>query len=154
MDKIDALTRAWDNALWEYTLVFEGLNDDDVWRRPNSNLLSIGELTGHVAYWMSRLAPGNTFDSPLVDSRFSYYDRNDAPIQLELGSEQVLNELKKIHEASKQGVAEVKDFDATVPWRDDMKWYDTLEYQVFHLAYHCGQAYSVRHLMGHETTDN
>jgi len=25
---------------------------------------------------------------------------------------------------------------------------------VFHVAYHTGQAYSVRHLLGHETEDN
>lgn len=155
MEKIKALVDAWDNAHWEFTLVFEGLSDDDLWRRPHPKILSVGELAGHIAYNESYFAAGGMVDSPLADKKFSYYyDHVDAPVKLELGVEQVLEEVKKVHEAAKAGIAAVENFDEIVPWRNDFSWYQRLEYLVFHVAYHCGQAYSVRHLMGHNTTDN
>ena len=33
-------------------------------------------------------------------------------------------------------------------------WASYLRYRAFHAAYHAGQAYSVRHIFGHKTTDN
>jgi len=155
MEKIAALTEAWDEAHWEFTLAFEGLSDDDLWKRPHPQLLSVGELAGHVALHEAGMAPGGTVQSPLVDKRFNYYDDHALnPVRLDLTVTHVLDELKRIHEAAKEGVAQVKDFQEVVPWRDDLTWYQTLQYRVFHVAYHCGQAYSVRHLLGHETTDN
>lgn len=155
MEKIKALVDAWDNAHWEFTLVFEGLSDADLWKRPHPNLLSIGELAGHIAYNESYFAEGGMVDSPLADKRFSYYlNQVGSPIKLDLSVGDVLEEIKKVHEAAKAGIAKVENFDAIVPWRDDLSWYYSLEYSVFHVAYHCGQAYSVRHLMGHDTTDN
>jgi uncharacterized damage-inducible protein DinB len=46
------------------------------------------------------------------------------------------------------------DFSAKLPNRDDWAWGDTLQYMAFHIAYHTGQMYSARHLMGHETANN
>lgn len=155
MERISALIEAWDEAHWEFTLAFEGLSDEDLWRRPHAHLLSVGELAGHVALHEARLVSHETVDSPLVDERFDYYnDHSRNPVQLDLTVNQVLDELKRIHEAAKEGVGQVKDFQEVVPWRDDATWYQALQYRLFHVAYHCGQAYSVRHLLGHETTDN
>lgn len=155
MEKIAALIDAWDEAHWEFTLAFEGLSDDDLWKRPHPRLLSIGELAGHVAYHEASMAEGGTVQSPLVDKAFNYYtDHVDQPVHFRLKVSEVLAEVKKVHEAAKAGLARVKNIDETVPWRPDWTWYQCLKYRVFHLAYHCGQAYSVRHLMGHSTTDN
>lgn len=155
MDNINALTAAWDEAHWEFTLAFEGLTDEDLWKRPHPSLLSVGELAGHVAYHEASMADGGTVQSPLVDKRFNYYDDHAKnPVLLDLTVQQVLDELKRVHQAAKEGIAQVQDFNATVPWRNDATWYQVLQYGAFHVAYHCGQAYSVRHLLGHETTDN
>ena len=51
MANLDLLVKAWDTAHWEFTQVFEGLADEDVWRRPDPRILSVGELAGHIAYW-------------------------------------------------------------------------------------------------------
>ncbi|MEA2552859.1 MAG: hypothetical protein QOJ65_1035, partial [Fimbriimonadaceae bacterium] len=51
MAKLDQLIKAWDEGQWEFSLAFEGLADEDVWRRPHPQLLSIGELAGHIAFW-------------------------------------------------------------------------------------------------------
>ena len=51
MGEFDVLMMALDNAHREFYFVFEGLTDDDLWRRAHPNLLSVGELAGHVSYW-------------------------------------------------------------------------------------------------------
>lgn len=155
MERLKELLEAWDEGHWEFTLVFEGLSDEDLWVRPHPALLSVGELAGHVAFNEAYMAEGGTVESPLVDERFAYYhDHVDHPVQLSLGVAETLAEVKKVHEAAKAGIAGLQDLDATVPWSEDQTWWQTLRYRVFHTAYHCGQAYSVRHLMGHTTTDN
>jgi len=154
MDKAVALIEAWDTAHWEFTLAFEGLADEDLWTRPHPKLLSVGELAGHVALWESVSAPGGTVESTLVDQRFRYYDGHaDNPVRLDLTVQQTLEELKKVHEAAKAGFAGVTDWGSKSPWGDGT-WIENLAYRPFHVAYHCGQAYSVRHLLGHATTDN
>lgn len=155
MERVEAMLAAWAEGQWEFTLAFEGLEDKDLWVRPHPNLLSIGELAGHVAYNDATMAKGRTVESPLVDKRFAYYDGQvQNPMTLDLTVAQVLAELEKVNEAAKHGLTLVQNFDETVPWRGDMTWYQALTYRVFHVAYHTGQAYSVRHLMGHTTTDN
>ncbi len=48
-------------------------------------------------------------------------------------------------------VGKEKDDPYHVQWET---WGNLVQYQVFHVAYHTGQIYSVRHLLGHETEDN
>ena len=152
--KIEALVKAWDEGAWEFTLAFEGLSDDDLWKRAHPGLLSIGELAGHVAYWDAVIVQGGV-ESPLNDKAFGYYPEQLAhEVKMDLTVAQVLEELQKVHDAAKAVFDDVTDLDEKVPWRDDWTWGACLRYRVFHVAYHCGQAYSVRHLMGHATTDN
>lgn len=155
MDRIETLIAAWDTGHWEFTLAFEGLSDEDLWRRPHPRLLSIGELAAHVAFSESQL-PQPMTQSPLANRRSSYYlHQVEDPMVLDLTVEQVLAELKKVHEAAKGAALRVQNLDDVVHWRDDWTWAECLQYMgCFHVAYHCGQAYSVRHLMGHTTTDN
>lgn len=153
--KIQALVDAWSEGQWEFSLAFEGLADTDLWTRPHPNLLSIGELAGHVAHNEAIMLPEGAIESPLNDNAFNYYPHQLAqPLSLDLTVEQVLAEVKRVHEAAKAAIMKVENFEEKVPWRDDWTWGGCLQYHVFHVAYHCGQAYSVRHIMGHETTDN
>lgn len=155
MEQVEALIQAWEEGHWEFTLVFEGLEDKDLWVRPHPNLLSIGELAGHVAYNESVMAPPGAIQSPIADKCFDYYpNQMSNPVKLDLTVAQVLEELKKVKEAAKPVLAGIKNLEEKVPWRDDWTWGACLRYRVFHVAYHCGQAYSVRHMMGHTTTDN
>ncbi|MEO7717559.1 MAG: DinB family protein, partial [Capsulimonas sp.] len=126
-------------------------------------LLSVGELAGHVAYWQGVWVTGGGEDrpdlatlpiqSPLLDHGFRYYTSNvTEPYSLELSTAQVLEELMLVHEAAKAAVAD-KEKDEACPGQWGT-WGNIVQYQAFHVAYHTGQAYSVRHLMGHETEDN
>jgi uncharacterized damage-inducible protein DinB len=144
-----------DSAIWEMSEAFQGLNDEDVWVRPHPRLLSIGELAAHVAYgeiqWMYP-----EMESPLTAQPVTYYPHAVAqPLHAEMGAEALYAEVKRVHEACKAHILETRpDLTSKLPRRDDWTWGYTLEYMAFHIAYHTGQMYSVRHLMGHETADN
>jgi len=166
MADIETLIDAWDEAHREFAIALEGLDDKDLWVRPHPRLLSIGELAAHIAYWegvkSSGLGPKADLEkldikSPLIDQVARYYTTNiGEPMQSMLGTKEVLAEVKRIHEHWKAAVAQLNpDGDDPVagfpaPWT----WGAILQYAAFHVAYHTGQAYSVRHIFGHQTEDN
>jgi hypothetical protein len=156
MANLDMVVKAWDTAHWEMGEAFKGLSDEDVWRRAHPRLLSIGELAAHVGYWEAQSFFGESFETPLSVGAARYYSANAAgPFTLPIGAEELYAELKRIHEACKaEFVAGPKDSEELNPHRENASWGWTIEYQAFHLAYHTGQMYSVRHLLGHETVDN
>jgi uncharacterized damage-inducible protein DinB len=93
-----------------------------------------------------------------LEERFGYYSStiDIAPTeeQLELTAEQVASELQRIH---KEAMDYLKDrnpnMDSPAPlWHSS--YGDLLTYLAFHNAYHTGQMYSVRHLLGDDTPDN
>jgi hypothetical protein len=152
---------------YEITFAFEGLSDENVWRRPAPGLLSVGELAGHIAYWEAIRLAGEGEDlarcrvkSPLVDARFRYYPgtlaQPAAEPPLAMTAEQVCRELLRVHEES---IAHFKALnprpEAPIPGDPGGFTYGAyLEYLAFHVAYHTGQMYSVRHLLGERTPDN
>ena len=86
---------------------FEGLADENVWKRPAEGLLSVGEIAGHMAYWQTvRLAgEGEDMDkckvkSLLIDKRFRYYtstvDTQPNEQQLAMTASQVCSELIRV----------------------------------------------------------
>lgn len=163
MLSLPTLIEAWDEAYRELEIAIGGTPTDDVWVRPHPKLLSVGELVGHIGYghaaWV--LCAGTAkptpedfpFESPLFGSGFRYYSCSvDEPVDLGLSVQQLWEEITKIREASRDGLAGL-EYDSPYPgqWR---KWGNLIQYMVFHVAYHTGQVYSVRHLLGHETEDN
>ena len=177
---VEVYLRLLEQGYYEVKFAFEGLADEHVWKRPAEGLLSVGELAGHIAYWEAvRLAgEGGTPDpeangisllpdlakcrvsSPLIDHRFAYYPTTLAtpPSEqhLAMTAEQVCRELLRVHAES---VAHFKalnaDLASPVPgWPPNWTYGAFLEYLVFHVGYHNGQMYSVRHLLGEQTPDN
>jgi hypothetical protein len=146
---------------------FKGLKDENVWKRPAPGLLSVGEISGHIAYWEALRLAGEGEDlskckvkSPLIDRRFRYYQSTleTPPSDEHLGmtAEQVHKELVRIHQES---VAHFKALNPSLSsamhgYPGNFTYGAMLEYRVFHIAYHTGQIYSARHLMGEETVDN
>lgn len=156
---------------------FKGLADANVWKRPAEGLLSIGEIAGHIAYWEAvRLAgegpielmaesartepPNCRISSPLIDNRFQYHTATlrfpPSDALRAMTAEQVWAELKRVHQ---EAVADFKsrnpDLDSIAPgWPPGNTYREFLKYLAFHVAYHCGQIYSVRHLLGETPPDN
>ena len=163
MSTLTPLIEAWDEGHREFAFAFDGLSDEDLWKRPHPRLLSVGELAGHVAYWQAVWTMGGgdakpdlsqlPIQSPLVDNAFRYYTLSvDETYSLPMGTKAVLDEVMRVHAEAKK-LVEGKEKDDPYPGQWGT-WGNFVQYQAFHVAYHCGQAYSVRHLMGHETEDN
>ena len=167
---LEAYQKALDEGFFEVTEAFRGLADENVWKRPAAGLLSVGELAGHVAYWLAVRFAGEggeteaelakcRVSSPLIDFRFRYYPATIAtpPSEqhLEMSEEEVCAELLKVYRDS---VAQFRtlnpDLESAPPGMPDWTYASSLRYSVFHVAYHTGQMYSVRHLLGEETPDN
>jgi uncharacterized damage-inducible protein DinB len=162
MSTLAPLFEAWDEAHREFAIALGNFPDEDLWKRPHPRLLSVGELAGHVAYGEASWTMGGGHEkpdldqisvkSPLLNRAFRYYASNvEHPFQVELNAVQVLEEIKRIHDAAKEALAETGKDDSHPYWHT---WGNLIQYQVFHVAYHTGQIYSVRHLLGHETEDN
>src|SRR5688572_12448051 len=163
MSNLAPLIEAWNEGHREFAIALGGLPDEDLWKRAHPRLLSVGELAGHIAYWQAVWIMGGgdhrpdleqlPIKSPLLDHGFRYYTSSvDHPFQVGLGVTQVLEEVARVREAAKAAVAgKGKDDPYPGQWGT---WGNLVQYQVFHVAYHTGQAYSVRHLLGHETEDN
>ena len=71
-------------------------------------------------------------------------------------AEQVGAELARVH---REAVAQLKarnlDLESAAPERSPGNTYgEVLQYMVFHVGYHIGQMYTVRHLLGEVTPDN
>ncbi|MCG9895332.1 MAG: DinB family protein [Fimbriimonadaceae bacterium] len=151
-----------DEAHRELAICLENCPSDDLWRRPHPGLLSVGEIAGHVATAQTLWMIGEAWDadlasleiqSPLIDARFKYYVHSiKAPVSVDLTADQAIAEVARIHQAARAKAAEHDAGDPTpTHWET---WGNMVQYQGFHVAYHAGQIYSVRHMMGHETEDN
>ena len=77
---VEACLKALEQGYYEVTFAFEGLADENVWKRPAAGLLSVGELAGHIAYGEALRLAGDSeapetcrVISPLIDPRFQYY---------------------------------------------------------------------------------
>jgi uncharacterized damage-inducible protein DinB len=163
MTSLTTLIEAWDEAHREFAIALGDLPDEDLWKRAHPRLLSVGELAAHVAYWQAVWTMGGGNDrpdlgslpiqSPLIDHAFRYYTATvDQPAQVDLDTARLRAEVTRIHEEAKAAVAgKGKDDPYPGQWGT---WGNLVQYEVFHVAYHTGQAYSVRHLLGHETEDN
>lgn len=160
-----------DFCYFEVTEAFGGLSDENVWVRPTPSLLSVGELAAHVAYWEAVRFAGEGEDgsalrdlsnckikSPLLDPRSGYYtstlETRPSEAQQALSASQVLAELERIHHEAMGCLRERNpDLDDKAPhWHSSYR--ELIKYVIFHVSYHTGQMYSVRHLLGDNTPDN
>lgn len=156
---------------FEVTEAFKGLADGHVWKRPHEALLSVGEIAGHMAYWEAVRFAGEGEDgssardlsnckirSLLLDARFGYYTTTlttpPSDGQMAMTAEQVLGELLRVHEEAMGYLSAIDpDLQSRAPhWHSSYD--ELLRYVAFHAAYHTGQMYSVRHLLGERTPDN
>lgn len=156
MDNLELLMKTLDEAHWELSEAMKDMPDEDLWRRPHPRLLSVGELIAHMAYGEATNIHGGELDSPLVQHQMRYYPVTvEEPLKLEMSAEAAFKELERVHQlCNAKLLADPPNLEATNPNRDDWNWGYTFRYMTFHIAYHTGQIYSVRHLLGHETVDN
>ena len=168
--KLATLIETIELGYFEIGEAFKGLQDENVWKRPAEGLLSIGEIAGHIAFWEANKFAGEGSDgnfkpdvskckiqSPLVDVRFDYYPHNlPGEIHLDMTAEQVHSELVRVHKEAMASLEERNPGpDETVTnYPKPCTYAEFLKYATFHIAYHTGQIYSARHLLGETPPDN
>lgn len=162
-------------SYFELGEAFKGLKDENVWKRPAESLLSIGEIAGHIAYWATlRLVgdggesapdrstewPDTPIKSPLINHRFRYYTESlplgPSEQHRAMTAEQVWQEVSRVQ---KEVTALFKERNVDLTshpptCRPQYTYQELLKYQAFHVAYHAGEIYVIRHLLGEETPDN
>jgi len=166
---LEAYLEALEEGYFEVKFAFEGLADENVWKRPAEGLLSVGELAGHIAYGESMRFAGDggndaadrvkfQVNSILLDHRFRYYPLAAPPTEelLAMTAEQVCSELLRVHNESMAHFKALNpDLDGVPPGQPEYFTYRAcLKYAAFHIAYHTGQMFTARHLLGEETPDN
>lgn len=168
---LDTYLAMLNEGYYEAKFAFKGLADANVWKRPAARLLSIGEIAGHVAFWEACRFAGEAGEpwpdpakcrvkSPLIDTRFAYptvtLPTSPTEEQLSMTADQVLADFVRVHtETMAYFKSTNPDLDAhPTGWTNWPTYRAFLSYACFHVAYHVGQMYSVRHLFGDETEDN
>ena len=155
MSKLESLIKAWDMGYFEQGEALRDMPEEELWTRANPRLLSVGELVAHIGYgelqWI-----GGVEDSPFADDRLQYYPHTlNHPVQLPLSCAQLQEEVERIHAAAKAKVlAADPDYDEPFSGDSERTWGVRVAYMTFHVGYHTGQIYSLRHAMGHETENN
>ena len=176
MTETDAYLQVLELGYFEAKEAFVGLADENVWKRPAKDLLSVGELAGHIAYWEAVRLAGEGVEqlfgltqpdleecrvtSPLIDHRFQYHSTTvgtpPSEQHLAMTAEQVCRELVRVHEEA-AAYFKARNLDLAIcppGWPPGSSYGELLRYLAFHVAYHTGQIYSARHLLGEKTPDN
>ena len=177
---VEAYLEVLEEGYFEVQEAFKGMADENVWKRPAEGLLSVGEVAGHIAYWEAVKLAGEggepkpeangislmpdlvkcRVSSLLIDHRFGYYPTTIATppskAHLAMTAAQVCGALVRVHhESIAYFKAQNADLDSCPPgWPSNNSYRAFLTYAAFHVAYHTGQIYSARHLLGEETPDN
>ena len=156
MAEIELLTKALDSAHWELGESLSGMPDDDLWQRASPQLWSVGELVSHIGYWEAMSILGDSYKNPLFSELTRYHSLPlGEGLNLPMSTQVLVRELSRVHlDCSKKLIEVPLDTQDLNPLRGNWTWGETLTYQAFHVAYHTGQIYSVRHLFNHETPDN
>ncbi len=163
------LIEAWHWMYFETDLLFEGLSEANLHRRPAPTLLSVSEHAAHVtrseASIFNRYLFGQSRDS-LDDCLFRRPEFGWPPTMVEgpvnpelarLSVHEVKEEYLKQH-ARCYALAQTLELPADHGFDDDWTRVrtvrDRLRIAAYHVAYHAGQIYTVRHLLGEETPEN
>lgn len=156
MRDIPTLITALNTAIWELGEAMTDFPDKDLWTRPHENLLSTGELLTHLIGGETSVFLGPNYEHPLLNSASDYYPHNlNNPFQNSLTAADMYAELKQIHQECINAYQKIQPLaEDRNPFRDQWSWGEAIEYMVFHFAYHTGQIYSLRHILGHQTVDN
>lgn len=167
--EVSHLIEAWHWMYFETDLVLGGILPENLHRRPSANLLSISEHLAHVArsegsifcryllgqsdaQWQTSLLTKDVFGWPPTMLE-SPADEDLARLSLE----ELKAEYLHLHERCYESAKEMKlaaNHQFHDEWDRITTVRDRLRIAAYHVAYHCGQIYSTRHLLGEETPEN
>jgi uncharacterized damage-inducible protein DinB len=167
--EVSHLIEAWHWMYFETDLVLGGVRPKNLHRRPAPNLLSISEHLAHIARSEGSiicrflaLQPDDEWQTSVMTRPIFGWPPTmlEHPVEPDLASmtlEEVTEEYLRLHEHCYR-VAQSLELEPDQGFED--QWdrvttvRDRLRIAAYHVAYHAGQIYSVRHLLGEETPEN
>lgn len=163
------LVEAWHWMYFETDLVLGGVHAEHLHRRPAPNLISISEHLAHVARseasivcrYLAGQADHEWHTSVLRKPIFGWPPTMlESDVDVELASmdlDALKGEYLRLHEEC-YALALTLDLSADCEFQDGWDRVtsvrDRLRIAAYHVGYHAGQIYTVRHLFGEETPEN
>lgn len=163
------LVEAWHWMYFETDLVLGGIHPDHLHQRPAANLVSISEHLAHVARseasiifrYLLGQEPKDWPESPLFHERYGWPPTMlECEINAELAAfslNDLAEEYARCHDLCYQAARQITapaDHSFSDAWDRVTTVGDRLRIAAYHVAYHHGQIYTVRHLLGEETPEN
>ena len=163
------LVEAWHWMYFETDLVLGGIHPEHLHRRPAANLISISEHLAHVARSEASIIfryllgkdPEHWPESRLFHERYGWPPTMlESAVNPELAAfslEDLVTEYARCHDLCYQAAKLLEtaaDHGFNDAWDRVVTVRDRLRIAAYHVAYHHGQIYSVRHMLGEETLDN
>ncbi len=154
---------------FEADLLFEGLSESHLHQRPAGNLLAISEHVAHVVRSEASIVERYLLGHPEEDWANSLMRQKpfgwpptliESPVHPDLAQlsiqdvyESFLSEHRRcLESALKLNRPASYEFDDD--WQRCVTVRDRLRIAAYHVGYHAGQIYTVRHLFGEETPEN
>ena len=167
--ELRCLIESWHWMYFETDLVLGGVKEENLHRRPAPNLLSISEHLAHVARsegsiicrYLAGESDSEWQTSVLTKQVFGWPPTMlESPTDAELASmslHEIATEYLALHDRCYQlaltlDLAPDHVFDDA--WDRVTSVRDRLRIAAYHVGYHAGQIYTVRHLLGEETPEN
>ena len=163
------LIDAWHWMYFETDLLFAGLAQENLHRRPGPGLLAVSEHVAHVCRSEASIINRYLFGQSVAEWEDSLFrlplfgwppTMLEGPIHPELArlsGEEVEAEYRRQHEccyALARTLSLPADFRFDDGWDRCTTVRDRLRIAAYHVAYHAGQIYAVRHALGESTPDN
>ncbi len=167
--EVRSLVEAWNWMYFEVDLVFDGIQAENLHRRPASNLISISEHCAHLVRSEASIVERYLFGRPPEQWADSLMRRAvfgwpptmlESPVETDLALltlAEVKDSLVREHERclrSAQALALPASHQFDDDWTRCRTVADRLRIAAYHVAYHMGQIYSARHMLGEETPEN
>jgi hypothetical protein len=168
--RVRTLVDAWDWSYVDFDLAFEGLSVETLHRRPSPVSISIAEIAAHTAYSEASIILRYLLGIPKEEWGEDFMLRDPygwpprvmegppLPQLLAMSVEEVKGAWIGHHRSF---VDRLALFDLSADHRFTDEWADSapnvetrLRFAAYHVAYHIGQIYAIRQVLGEETPEN
>ncbi len=168
-NEVRSLIETWHWMYFETDLVLGGIAEEHLHQRPGPNLLAISEHLAHVARSEGSIICRFLLGQPPEAWQTSVLTRDvfgwpptmlERPVDPDLASlplAELTAEYLNLHERCYRAALALElpgDHAFDDAWDRVITVRDRLRIAAYHVAYHCGQIYSVRHMLGEDTPEN
>ena len=164
------LVEAWDWSYVDFDMAFDGMSVETLHRRASPASISIAEMAAHTVYseasiilrYLLGIPKEEWGDHFMLRDPYGWPPRilesPPRPELLKMSVEEVKQAWMEHHRVF---VQRLQNFELPADHRFNDEWSDAapdvetrLRFAAYHVAYHIGQIYALRQVLGEETPDN